>query len=178
MESSTPQVTPVDAPKKSNIGMIIGIVVVVLLCCCCLVIVGVVLFMGPTVGNVFSSVNQQLTAMPEIPSMPSGTSEPSNPSDNPSVPAIPSSLVPQGGLGDDVLRANTWGYVITAAAMSGCSATDASKTSIDVLQQPDSDGVWKEKWTVTCDDGSNKSFDVAFTPSKDGGTDIKVTSSK
>jgi hypothetical protein len=178
MESPTPQFTPVEQPKKSNTGLIIGIVVAVLLCCCCLVIAGVFLFMGPAVGNVFSSVNQQLTAMPEIPSMPSGTLEPSNPSDNPSVPSLPSGLIPEGGLGDETLRANTWGYVVTAAAMSGCIATDASKTTIEVLQQQDSAGVWKEKWTVTCDDKSNKSFDVSFTPNKDGGTDIKVTSSK
>jgi hypothetical protein len=181
MESPTPQVMPVEQPKKSNTGMIIGIVVIVLLCCCCLVIVGVVLFLGPTVNSVYSSVNQQLTAMPEIPSMPSGTLEPSNPtnpSDNPSNPSIPSNLVPQGGLGDDVLRATTWGYVITAAAVSGCNASDASKTTIDVLQQPDSSGAWKEKWTVTCDDGSNKPFDVVFTPSSKGSTDINVTSSK
>jgi len=33
-------VTPELQPKKSNKGLIIGIVVVVLLCCCCAVIVG------------------------------------------------------------------------------------------------------------------------------------------
>jgi hypothetical protein len=174
MENPTPQVMPVTQPKKSNTGMIIGIVVVVLLCCCCLVTVGVVLYMRSSVNNVFSSINQQLTAMPEIPSMPSGTSEPSSPS----VPSLPSGLIPEGGLGDQTLRATTWGYVITTAALSGCTATDASKTTIDVLSQPDSAGVWKEKWTVTCEDGSNKSFDVSFTPSASGGTDIKVTDSK
>jgi hypothetical protein len=185
MESPIPQVAPLEQTRKSNTGLIIGIVVAVLLCCCCLIIVGVFLFMGPVINNVYSSVNQQLTAMPEIPSMPSGTSEPSNPSDSPttpsdspSIPSVPSNLVPQGGLGDDTLRTNTWGYVITAAALSGCIATDASKTTIDVLQPPDSAGVWKEKWTVTCDDSTNISFDVSFTPNPQGGTDIKVTTSK
>jgi len=175
MENPTPQVITAEQPKKSNTGLIIGIVVVVLLCCCCIVAIGVGLYLRSSVGNVYSSINQQLTAMPPVPAVPSGTSEPSN---NPSAPSIPSNLVPQGGLGDDVLRATTWGYVITAAAVSGCSATDASKTTIDVLQKPDSSGAWKEKWTVTCDDGSNKSFDVAFTPSTQAGTDINVTSSK
>ena len=171
MESPTPQFTPVEQPKKSNTGLIIGIVVVVLLCCCCLVIIGGLTILGPAVK---SSVNQQLTAMPQVPSMPSGTSEPSSPS----VPSVPSSMVPQGGLGDDIERATAWGYVITSAALSGCSATDASKTSIDVLQQPDSTGMWKEKWTVTCDDGTKKSFDVSITPNKNGSPDIKVTDSK
>jgi hypothetical protein len=178
MESPTPQFTPVEQPKKSNTGLIIGIVVVVLLCCCCLVIGGVLMFMGPAVSNVFSSVNQQLTAMPEIPSIPSGTSEPSIPSDAPVMPSVPSDLIPQGGLGDETLRANTWGYVITAAAVTGCMATDASQTTIDVVQKPDSAGAWKEKWTVTCSDESRKSFDISFTPSASGGTDINVTNTK
>ena len=171
---SIPQPAPAEQPKKSKTGLIIGIVVVALLCCCCLVIVGVMLFLGPAVRNTFSSVNQQLTAMPGIPPMPSGTSEPSNPS----VPSIPSGLIPQGGLGNDVERATAWGYVITSAALSGCSATDASKTTIDVLSQPDSAGAWKEKWTVTCDDGSKKSFDVSITPNNNGAPDVKVTDSK
>lgn len=175
MESPTPQFTPVETPKKSNTPLIIGIVVAVLLCCCCLVLVGVGLYLRSQVGDVYSSINQQLTAMPNIPSVPAGTAEPSNPSDT---PVIPSNLIPQGGLGDEVLRANTWGYVLAAAAISGCTATDASKTNIEVLEQPDSAGIWKEKWTVTCDDGAQKSFDVLFTPSKQGGTDINVTSSK
>jgi hypothetical protein len=172
MEGS--QFTPVEQPKKANTGKIIAIVVVVLLCCCCLAIAAVFLFMGPAVGNVYSSVNQQLTAMPELPSMPA---DPSNPSDVP-MPALPSNLIPQGGLGDDLLRTNTWGYVVTAAAVSGCAATDASQTAIEVLQEPDSSGAWKEQWTVTCGDGSNKSFDVSFTPSPGGGTDLSVTESK
>jgi hypothetical protein len=179
METPTPQFTPVEAPKKSNTPLIIGIVVVVLLCCCCLIVGGgLLLFMGNSVGGVYSSINEQLTAMPEIPSMPAGTVEPSNPSDTPSNPSIPSDLIPQGGLGDDTQRATAWGKVIISAVMSGCNASDASKTTIDVLQQPDSAGVWKEKWTVTCDNGENKSYDVSFTPGAQGVTDIDVTESK
>jgi len=33
-------VSPSEGPKKSNQGLIIGIVVAVLLCCCCVVIAG------------------------------------------------------------------------------------------------------------------------------------------
>lgn len=33
-------VTPAQEPKKSNQGLIIGIVVAVLLCCCCSLILG------------------------------------------------------------------------------------------------------------------------------------------
>ena len=45
METPTPSATPEPASvqpeaKKSNTGMIIGIVVVVLLCCCCVLAIG------------------------------------------------------------------------------------------------------------------------------------------
>jgi hypothetical protein len=33
-------VSPMEEPKKSNTGLIIGIVVVVLLCCCCVFALG------------------------------------------------------------------------------------------------------------------------------------------
>jgi hypothetical protein len=171
MESPTPQFTPVEQPKKSNTALIIGIVVAVLLCCCCLVIVGVVLFMGPAVGSIYSSVNQQLTALPEIPTMPDGTSEPSIPA----MPTLPADVIPQGGLGDDLLRTNTWAYVIIVAATDGCSSPNAADTAITVTQKQDSAGVWKEQWLVACDGGTSVPVNVTFTPSASGGTDINVT---
>ena len=76
------------------------------------------------------------------------------------------------------MRADAWVYVMAASAMSGCVATEASQTTIEVLQEPDSAGVWKEKWTVTCDGGAKKSFDVTFSPGAQDGTTIDVTSSK
>lgn len=33
-------VTPGEQPKKSNTGLIIGVVVAVLLCCCCVIALG------------------------------------------------------------------------------------------------------------------------------------------
>ncbi|MBM3123645.1 MAG: hypothetical protein FJZ87_01075 [Chloroflexi bacterium] len=38
--SETPAGSPMEAPKKSNTGLIIGIVVVLLLCCCCISALG------------------------------------------------------------------------------------------------------------------------------------------
>jgi hypothetical protein len=170
--------TPVQpAPKKMNTALIIGIVVVVLLCCCCIIVGGGGYYYFSTkVKDTYSSINEalQTPVVPEIPVIPLPTNE----AGTPEIPAMPDNLIPQGGLGDDLLRANTWGYVLTGAAMSGCAATDPTKTSIEVLEKPDSAGAWKEKWTVTCDDGTQKAFDVAFTPGAQGGTDINVTSSK
>lgn len=163
------------APKTSNRGLWIGVAVAVLLCCCCIIASTFVLLtlLGPSVNNVFSTINEGLLT-PSAPDV----------EDIPSIPEVPESpdgysdLIPQGGLGDEVLRTDTWAYVMAASAMSGCVATDASKTTIEVLQEPDSAGIWKEKWTVTCDDDTQQSFDVTFSPSAQGGTNIDVTSSK
>lgn len=43
MEQNTPSPLP-EAPKKSNTGLIIGIVVAVLLCCCCIAGIAAVYF--------------------------------------------------------------------------------------------------------------------------------------
>ena len=159
-------------PQKSNTGLIIGIVVVVvLLCCCCVVVVGVLTLMGPVVGNVFSSVNNSLlTPVPAFPDM-SATPDLSG------IPTISSEFIPQGGKGNDIQRASAWGYVVVAAATDGCSSNPKSaSTEIKVIQEPDSKGVWKEAWTVICDDSSHKVYNVTFTPSAGGSTDITVTS--
>ncbi len=177
MENPIPQDSPFEQPKKPKTGMIIGIVIAVLLCCCCLAIAGVFMFMGPAVNNVFSSINEQLTAMPEIPSLPDGTVAPFDP-ENPSLPSIPAEAVPEGGLGDDLLRTNTWGYVVTVAAMGGCDNPNAAETVITVTQDQDADGVWKEQWVVACG-GDQVPVDIVFTPNATtGGTDINVTLAK
>lgn len=165
-------------PKKSNNGLMIGIgavVVIVLLCCCVVVAVFAALtIMGPLVGKVYSTINQSLLT----PQMPDSPSMPATP-DLSGVPTFSSDLIPQGGRGDQVLRASAWAYVLVATSTDGCSYNPkASDTTIKVTQDPGSDGVWKEEWTVACDDGSKKPYDVTFTPSASGGTDINVTSSK
>lgn len=67
MENFNPQGTPVEQPKKSQTGLIIGIVAVVLLCCCCATILVISIILGPRVNNIFSSINQQLiTPVPEV----------------------------------------------------------------------------------------------------------------
>jgi hypothetical protein len=168
--------TPIQAaPKKSNTGLIIGIVVVVLLCCCCVVVLIVgysaVTIMGPLVGRTFSSINNSL--LTPMPALPNGRATP----DLSGIPTIPPDLIPQGGKGDDIQRASAWGYVVVAAATDGCSYNPKSaSTTIKVTQEPDSKGVWKEAWTVTCDDSSKKVYNVTFTPSAGGSTDITVTS--
>ncbi len=155
--------TPVqDAPKKSNTGLIIGIVVVVLLCCCCVLILGgVVGYSRYQAASALSGINSQLPT-----SNGTGTTTTTN------IPGIPS-----GGKGDDAQRSAAWGYLVIAAATDGCSTSGpkADSTKIAVTKDPDSSGAWQEEWTVTCDSGSEKTYTVAF-PSGDANiTDIEVT---
>lgn len=159
--------TPVQAePKKSNTGLIIGIVVVVLLCCCCVLLVGGVLIARSQLSNGLSG----LSAVPTTDSGSTFSNPGSGGSTTTNLPGVPS-----GGKGDDVARTTAWGYVVVAAATDGCSYNPkASDTEIKVTQDADSSGVWKEEWSVTCDSGSKKAYEVTFTPGSGGVTTVTV----
>ena len=165
--------TPIQVePKKSNTGLIIGIVVVVLLCCCCLIVIGLLTLMGPMVGKVFSSINNSL--LTPVPVLPGGV-VPATP-DLSGIPTISSDQIPQGGKSDQFSRILAWSKVLIAASTNGCGYNlKPSDTQIKVTQEADSKGVWKEQWTVVCDDGTKKPYDITFTPDASGVTDIVVT---
>jgi hypothetical protein len=57
---------------------------------------------------------------------------------------------PAGGLGNDILKQDTWELISTAAVAYGCDIPIGEKSTIEVLQQPSADGIWYEKWTVGC----------------------------
>ena len=166
-------------PQKSNKGLMIGvggIAIVVLLCCClAIVVIAAMTIMGPVIGNVFSTINNSLLT----PSVPDFSTLPATPdiSDIPTLSSDVSDLIPQGGRGDEILRASAWAQVILSTSLEGCSYNpNASDTQIEVTQEPDSSGVWEEQWAVTCDDGSTKPYNVTFTPTTGGSAEINVTS--
>jgi len=54
-------------PAKNNTtrNIIIAVVVIIVLCCCCIVAVyGGLLLAGPTVGNVFSNIVEEIAVTP------------------------------------------------------------------------------------------------------------------
>lgn len=175
-------------PKKNNTVLIIVAVVVALLCCCCILAIAGFAFLGPAVENTFESIQEDLNEMP-YEGMPDSEDMPYN-EDTPYSEETPSGdgewdfglsgYIPVGGLGDDTLRTDTWFYVNLSAAAQGCviPATGSQETVIEVTQSPDSSGAWSERWTVPCEDGTNKAFAVSFTPAADGGTDISVSLDK
>jgi len=81
---------------------------------------------------------------------------------------------PTGGLGNDILRHDTWQAVAAAAVGQGCDRPIGPNSTIEVLQQPDNSGVWAEKWTVVCRSGDSYAFEVTYTLDATGATfDIK-----
>jgi len=155
--------------KNRTLLIIIG---VVLLCCCVVVIVGAVAY--PVIKNYLGSAssglqnpNPSMTSTPETPTtnQPSRTSQPSSGG---------SSMVPvTGGLGDPTLKADVWISILQYENGQNCS--DVNGTAIDVVQPPNSKGVWIENWTVNAC-GTTTVLKVAFTPDPNGGTNYAVTS--
>ena len=76
---------------------------------------------------------------------------------------------PKGGLGNDVLRNDTWQAVAAAAVGQGCDQPIGQDSTIEVLQEPDG-GVWIEKWTVACASGETYPYEVEFILDSTGAT--------
>ncbi len=150
--------------KNKTLLIIIG---VILLCCCVVVIAGAVAV--PIIRNYLSNtasglqnLNPAATSSPEtVPA----TSQPPNGGSSSSGPA-------DGGLGDKTLKTDVWNTILTYEG--GRSCTDVTGISIDVAQKPDSNGVWKEDWTVgACN--TIVVFHITFTPDPKGGTNYDIT---
>lgn len=149
-----------EKPTNNNRNLIIAVVVVVILCCCFL-IVGIAGFYAfTTISSKQTSTEQPseiFTPQEVTPQTDAGIGDP-----------------PSGGLGNDVLRNDTWKVMAPAAVEQGCDQPLGASSTVEVLQQPDSAGHWSEKWTVMCHSGKTYAFKVDFTLDSTGTTfDIK-----
>ena len=77
---------------------------------------------------------------------------------------------PTGGLGNDILRNDTWRAVAAAAEGQGCDQPVGADSTIEVLQEPDAAGVWVEQWTVACESGDSFTYEVEYTLDATGAT--------
>ncbi len=154
----------VPAKHKSNtLWLLIGTLI---LACCVVVIAGVVLA-GPLIRTAFNGISNSLQGINL-----STTASPSN-TTSPSETSSPSSGPAAGGLGDSQLKSDVWASILNFYAANQ-SCTDVTNTQIEVTQQPTSNGVWKEAWSVdAC--GQTAVLNVRFTPSPKGGTDFNIT---
>jgi nitrate reductase NapE component len=158
MEAPQP-VNKVPARKNKTL-LIIAIIAIVLLCGCLTVAVA-----GYYGFIAIRSVETQISPIEdfEIPSAePDSTFDTPDPSDGVGEP-------PTGGLGNDILRNDTWQYIGPAAIGLGCDQPVGPNSTIEVLQEPDG-GVWKEKWIVACASGETYSFEVEYILDDTGAT--------
>ncbi len=147
-----------EAPQKLNRNIIIAVVVAVILCCCCTV-TAVGGYYGYQAYIAAQTAINEFEIPTDIPLDPNDPSSPTIP-----IPSFDSSDAPQGGLTDSTTRVTAWTTLQIVASISGCSVPTAEGTTIEVTQEPDSNGSWAEEWNVNCGDGSSKPFKVTFTP--------------
>jgi len=154
--------------KKNRTPLILIIASVVSALCCCLVVLG---SFGFYVYRSYDD-NQPIPTEPDEDFMPV-------PPDTDSSTAVPEENfvvdeAPIGGLGNDILRNDTWHVISGAAIGRGCDQPIGVMSSIEVLQAPEN-GTWVEKWTVACQSGDIYEFEVEFILDSTGAT-FNITS--
>lgn len=160
-ENSSPQ-----SGSGTNRNLIIGIVIAVVLCCCCAVTA-----LGGYYGYQGYIRAQQAVEefqdfeIPEFPTIvPFDPNDPNSGPENPLPGFDVSGNVPEGGLADETTRFTAWTSIQFIGFVAECGTPTVEGTTISVLLQPDSSGVWLEEWNVNCGDGTSHSFKVRFTP--------------
>ena len=155
------QVTTEEKPVNKNRIIIIVVVAVVLVCCCVIAaIAGFYAFTTIRSEKVSPTQASEAVTTQEV-----ATQEVTPQSDASSIGTPPS-----GGLGNDVLRRDTWNTIAPAAVGRCCDQPSGADSTIEVLQQPDAGGIWVEKWTVACKSGKTYAFEVQFILDATGAT--------
>lgn len=172
-----PMQTAPDQPNNNTRNIVIGVgIFFLVMCCCAIIVIAGLAIMGPVVSSTYSTINETMES-------PSFTDFPTiSPGDFPTLdpdatlPGGASNPIPKGGRGNEIERASAWSYVILQAAFDSCTLSNpkADDMSITVKEEPNSDGVWVEEWTVNCDGGDKKVYTVTFKPGSNGNTDVSV----
>jgi len=163
----TPQPSP-EMPVKTNRTSLLIAAIAIVLCCFCVVVAVVGFYSYFTIRRVETQVIPVEKVTPSIPdeiTPPSSDSPLATPGFDPGVGEPPA-----GGLGNDILRKDTWQYVAFAAMGQGCDNPMADDSTIEVLQEPDANGIWLEKWTVTCQSGDSYAYEVEYILDATGAT--------
>lgn len=162
MQSNEPVIEPVES--KNRTPLILAISAIILLCCC--------LALGITGYFTYITMQTSQTESPPLEEVTPEIFEPDAvPTDTFEVPSTDLGIgdAPTGGLGNDILRNDTWQYVAFAAMGQGCDQPIGADTQIEVLQEPQN-GVWVEKWTVGCASGETYPYEVEFILDDTGAT--------
>jgi len=138
---------------KNNRTILIAVIAAIVLCCCCLLI-GIAGYVGFVRSRSVQSFPVQQQPSDQI------------------VPQVDfvNDGPPSGGLGNDILKGDTWNTMSIAAVALGCDQPVGADSSIEVIQQPDANGVWVEHWTVACQSGDTYLFEVEYILDDTGAT--------
>jgi hypothetical protein len=130
--------------------------VVVLLCCCLTILIAVgYTYLGRTTEQTFEEVQETLESQ-----------------DAPDAQSFPDSLE-YAGLADSLLKSDTLALIETYENSQGCSSVSLTTGVVTQYPDPNPGGVWQEMWTVdAC--GEAHVYEITFTPSPGGGTDMSV----
>jgi len=161
MDISQPEL---ETPAKKNQTPLIIAIVAVILCCCCLAIAAA----GYYGYNTLLISQSETLPLEDV----SPETQPSTDNDyDYEAPVVDTGVgeAPTGGLGNDILRNDTWTYVAFAAMGQGCDKPIGADSTIEVLQEPQN-GVWLEKWTVACASGDTYPYEVEFILDDTGAT--------
>ena len=164
MESLQPEA---GVPAKKNQTPLIIAISAVVLCCCCTIVAAA----GYYGYNVVRISDSQVVPFDQTaPDVDESSSEPTPETDF-EVPSTDLGIgdAPTGGLGNDILRNDTWQYVAFAAMGQGCDQPLGDETEIEVLQDVQN-GVWVEQWTVACTNGDTYAYEVEFVLDDTGAT--------
>lgn len=156
-------------PARGNRRLLILAAIIVAFVCVCVIMVGVAIYSWSAIRGVQTEDSPLEETTPVITQGVTPASDEDSPTD---VPGADSGIgeAPAGGLGNDILRNDTWQSVAAAAEGQGCDQPVAEESTIEVLQEPDADGVWVEQWTVACAAGDAYSYEVEYIPDDTGAT--------
>jgi hypothetical protein len=160
-----------EAKDRRRQRTIVLVIAGIALCCVCLAI-GVAIYSWSAIRG----GGADLDVVPEAETAPSNPENSLTPSFapttsvDPDVPDADAGEAPTGGLGNDILRNDTWQAVAAAAAGQGCDQPVGADSTIEVLQEPDAAGVWVEQWTVACSSGDSYAFEVEYILDATGAT--------
>ena len=160
-----------EAKARRRQRTIVLVIAAIALCCVCLAIAVAIYSWSAIRGG-----GEDLDLIPEAETAPSNPENSLTPSFvpttsvDPNVPDADAGEAPTGGLGNDILRNDTWQVVAAAAAGQGCDQPVGADSTIEVLQEPDAGGVWVEQWTVACSSGDSYAFEVEYILDNTGAT--------
>jgi len=137
--------------NKNNRTILIAVIVVIVLCCCCL---------SSGIAGYYAYTTTRSVEL--SPLQPDDVFVPSTDFD--------SDAPPSGGLGNDILKNDTWNVMSPVAIGLGCDRPVGANSTIEVIQEPDANGVWIEHWAVACESGDTYLFEVEYILDDTGAT--------